>query len=241
METGVRQKPTFHKCRTLRHGERGIIYNVIQYFKNEKEAGKILFSLSDINARASQATGVSLSTIKRIERKGQDFSTPRKKKRASRAVWDSFDAHVARRTVHEFYKRRELPTLRAIRKELVKKSNYNGSLSSLRRRLVKIGFVYRRRQKKSAYLKESVEISAWRAKYLREIRSERRENPDKEVIYLDETWVNEGYSKEFGWEDTVTLKNPRMSTKGKLIPGTIPTTLGLGHRLMLVQIGRAHV
>ena len=104
METGVRQKPTFHKGRTLRHGERGIIYNVIQYFKNEKEAGKILFSLSDINARASQATGVSLSTIKRIDRKGQDFSTPRKKKRASRAVWDSFDAHVARRTVHEFYK-----------------------------------------------------------------------------------------------------------------------------------------
>ena len=104
---------------------------------------------------------------------------------------------------------------------------------------MKIGFVYRRRQKKSAYLKESVEISAWRAKYLREIRSERRENPDKEVIYLDETWVNEGYSKEFGWEDTVTLKNPMMSIKGRLTAGTIPTPLGLGRHLVLVHAGSA--
>ena len=75
----------------------------------------------------------------------------------------------------------------------------------------KLGLVYRRRRRETSALRESSEILAWRGKYLGIIKMIRTETPSKPIIYLDETWLNEGYSKEFGWEDTEALeKTPKV-------------------------------
>ena len=56
-------------------------------------------------------------------------------------------------------------------------------------------------------------------------------------MYLDETWLNEGYSRERSWEDSVSLQNPFAAKKSGLTAGTIFKPHNQGRRLMIVHAG----
>ncbi|KAJ8919255.1 hypothetical protein NQ315_003838 [Exocentrus adspersus] len=85
---------------------------------------------------------------------------------------------------------------------------------------------YVKRNRKSILI-ERHDIVRWRLGYLNSIKEFRKEN--RPIYYLDETWVNEGHSKEKVWVDnsitsrrdafiqglSTGLKNP--SGKGKLL------------------------
>ena len=160
MESSTLPKPTFRKGRVLNHKERELILNVYKYFSIERDNDRISFSFSDVIARASSATGISRSTVRRITHKGEETGTPGKDRKRGRKIqkWSGLDASLVRKTVHSFYKKRQLPTLSAIKHELESVINYTGSLTKLRRQLVALGFVYRRRHSKSKILRESTEI-----------------------------------------------------------------------------------
>ena len=86
-------------------------------------------------------------------------------------------------------------------------------------------------------LHERTEIIAWRASFLRRMREIRKNTPTKPIVLLDETWVNEGYTRSRSWEDTTTLEEPQKSVKSGLTVGTIHKPAGLGRRLMIVHAG----
>ena len=71
------------------------------------------------------------------------FHSPKKRRRLAPVTnFDEFDQRVLRRTVLEFYARREIPTLHKIKEELTEKISYGGCIESLRKVLLKIGFKF---------------------------------------------------------------------------------------------------
>lgn len=67
---------------------------------------------------------------------------------------------------------------------------------------------------------ERGDIVAWRCRFLREII---KKSP-KDVVWLDETWVNAGHCKERAWTDDS-------------LQGTMKTPVGKGKRLILLHAG----
>jgi hypothetical protein len=140
------------KKRVKRSGEREIIYNVYKFMKLESEVG-ITIPLSSVQKRVIEATHVCRRTVCRRVKEGENvkhgvtmpFSTPRKlrPKRCSKSVLDDFDEAVSRRIVHNFYLTgKARPTLKAIHAKIRECTCYEGSVSSLRKILRRMGFRY---------------------------------------------------------------------------------------------------
>ena len=122
-----------------------------------------------------------------------------------------------------------------IYKEAVNDLDFSYSKEYLRQILVTMGFVYRRRKNNSAAMIERSDIVAMRCNFLRNIKQYRKEG--RPIIYLDETWLNQGYTRERGWQDTETLKNPCKAKRDGLTIGTVDKPSGQGKRLMIVHAG----
>ncbi|KAF2890487.1 hypothetical protein ILUMI_15686, partial [Ignelater luminosus] len=78
--------------------------------KRKKEEGEPVIPLSNLRERVATATGVSLSTVKRIIKKGKNkpegatFSSPRKtiEKPRSKSDLDQFDEKMIRTVIYRF-------------------------------------------------------------------------------------------------------------------------------------------
>ncbi|XP_063366262.1 uncharacterized protein LOC134654718 [Cydia amplana] len=77
------------------------------------------------------------------------------------------------------------------------------------------------------------DIALWRINYLNKIEEERKAG--KKIYYLDETWVNEGHTKEKVWQDT-TIKSTKEAHRQGLSTG-LKNPSGKGKRLILGHIG----
>ncbi|KAF2893672.1 hypothetical protein ILUMI_12502 [Ignelater luminosus] len=83
---------------------RELIYGVYQFMKKEKEEGEPVIFLSNLREKVAAGTGVSLSTVKRIIKKGKNkpegatFSSPRKtiEKPSPKSDLDQFDEEIIR-------------------------------------------------------------------------------------------------------------------------------------------------
>lgn len=79
--------------------------------------------------------------------------------------------------------------------ELRDKINYRGSVSSLYNILRNIGFTYRKTNDGCKFLKERGDIVAAQIKFLRTVHIFRISGDEHSAFYLNETWVNQNYSK----------------------------------------------
>ena len=103
-------------------GERSIIFNVFKHLKGNFP----LESQRSIIERTSEATGSSISTIKRIIKEERPRSPGRKRpNRKKFTKLDSFDLSVIRRIIHLFYSRNESPTLTKLLKQLKEEINFH--------------------------------------------------------------------------------------------------------------------
>ncbi|KAJ8728989.1 hypothetical protein PYW07_006685 [Mythimna separata] len=93
-------------------------------------------------------------------------------------------------------------------------------------------FTYIKRSRKSALI-DRQEIVLWRLKYLHEIKTLRNEG--RKIYYLDETWLNEGHTKSFVWQDT-TIKSSKEAHREGLSTG-LKNPTGKGRRLIIDHIG----
>ena len=147
-------KPSFKRSTTLRNaallksGERRLVYNVYQYFENEKDQGYHSHGLSAVTTKTASATGVCDYTVKDIRKKAPNFDTPGKKRKSKPkfGLIDDFDRCAIRRIVHRFFLRKELPRLDTIYAAVVSDLNFEYSKEYLRQILHDLGFVYRRRK-----------------------------------------------------------------------------------------------
>ncbi|XP_023312011.1 uncharacterized protein LOC111692311 isoform X2 [Anoplophora glabripennis] len=99
-----------------------------------------------------------------------------------------------RRIVHSFFFKNEIPTLDKILTEIKSRQDLpQMSRSSLYKFMKQINFKYLKRSRKSVLI-ERDDIVRWRLDYLISIKKFRSEG--RPIYYLDETWLNEGHTKE---------------------------------------------
>ena len=100
------------KGKCIRSRENEIIYNVHQYFQRQSKEQKTPPKLCE---KTAQATGFTKRSVYRVlsEKRvlGDDIAFPSPKKRYSKSKEtvdiDNFDVDAIRRTVHEFYDKKE--------------------------------------------------------------------------------------------------------------------------------------
>jgi transposase len=90
--------------------------------------------------------------------------------------------------------------------------------------LKSINFKYKKCNDGRRFLMERNDIVAMRVKFLRTIVNLRKNNDTRPVIYLDETWVNQNYTKGYIWQN-------ELNSEGLKIP------TGKGSRLIICHAG----
>lgn len=149
--------------------------------------------------------------------------TPRKNKHPLRSRpttdIDDFDKSAIRRHIMNYYERREVPTLRKLHFSLRETGLFHGSLSSVRKIVKGLGFVYKKFNSRKV-LMEKPSVALLRCQFLRKTHSIDIEK----AVFLDETWLNENISQDKGWTDGT-------------VKGTIGSPLGKGKRLIICHAG----
>ncbi|XP_050504984.1 uncharacterized protein LOC126883468 [Diabrotica virgifera virgifera] len=182
--------------------------------------------------------GVANSTIYRTIKEYKQTGTVRCPKNISGrpAVLSRYDEKVktsVRQIVHSFFFKNEMPTLNKILSEFNNRPDLpNMCRSTLYKFLKQINFKYLKRSRRS-HLIERDDIIRWRRRYLTSIKEYRSQG--KPIYYLDETWVNEGHTKEKVWVDT-DIKNRRQAFIEGLSTG-LKNPSGKGKRLIVLHIG----
>ena len=211
--------------------ERAIIFNVFKHLKGNFP----LESQRSIIERTSKATGSSISTIKRIIKEERPRSPGKKRpNRKKFTKLDSFDLSVIRRIIHSFNSRNESPTLTKLLKKLKEEINFPYGRTHLFRLLKTLGFKYKKRGRESI-LNEKSDLIMWRESFLRRIREVREKEPQREIVYTDETWLNGGHRVKKEWVDLKTLENPRRSIKEYGTVGCTKDNVGKGKRIIIVD------
>ena len=100
---------------------------------------------------------------------------------------DSFDTDVIRRVVHDFYSKKELPTLIKIRNRLEQEHDIVIKMYQLRLELIKMGFKWKRVSENKKIVIEQPDVVKARSEYLRAIQFFRKQG--YQIVYLDETCV----------------------------------------------------
>ncbi|XP_054260045.1 uncharacterized protein LOC128984729 [Macrosteles quadrilineatus] len=201
--------------------------------KEECKSG-ITIPLQKARERTAAATGVSQRSVTRInselnalkvsEDDNKSFLTPHKTKRKKKPITglDHFDECVVRRTVYEFYiTEKRLPTSKLLQNSLKEKLNFQGSQSSVRRILKKLGFSWKRTQNNRRILIEKSEIREKRITYLQSLKRFRSEG--RPIVYMDESYVCSDHVSGKMWSDGSN--------------NVLHTPVSKGERLIIVHAG----
>lgn len=149
----------------------------------------------------------------------QLLSSPGKKRSRISKVeqYDDFDFSIVRRIIEKFYlELKQVPTLRKLLRQLRTEINFPFSRETLRRLLKSNGFCWRKCQNKRKILVEKPNILHWRYKYIHTIRKYRAE--DRNIIYIDETWVNNDLTVKNCWQSAEVFGvSSSISSTGRFI------------------------
>ena len=98
----------------------------------------------------------------------------------------------------------------------------------------KLGFHFKKKARESI-LYERADLIEWRENFLRRIKEIREKEPERGIIYTDETWLNANHKVEKEWVDEEALKNPSKSLKDYGTVGCTKEKIGKGKRLTVVD------
>ena len=163
--------------------EQQTILNVARYFQEESKSGnKPQFRAG---AKTAAATGVSKNSVRKIVSAGKVIDEGKTRKAKVRfGKLDNFDVGVIRRIIHNLY--RENFFLKKILLQLKEKINFPYGKTHLWQLLKKMGFGYEKRGRQRT-ISDRPEIIAWRERYLRRIRKIKEADPERAIVYTDET------------------------------------------------------
>ena len=231
--TAKKSRPTPRKRGNLSIEEINLIKKIDEWIKEAIQRERLNEPVFPIKIQAkvvSDICGISereVYSLRKKEKPGK--STGRKK-----IVFDDFNKRALSRLVLGFYRREvpEIPTLEKIYKEASEIPGFpQASESTLLRELKKLGFVYRRRNKKMQ-IYQRLDIVAERHKVLRKL-PELRKNGYK-IFYQDETWCNANSTREYIWQTKGDSEDLIEDTKWK---GGMNVPSGSGRRLIINHIG----
>ena len=69
---------------------------------------------------------------------------------------------------------------------------------------------------------------------MRRIQEIRKNEPDREIVHTDETWLNVGHRIKKEWVDLEALQNPRRSIADYRTVGCTKDLMGRGKRLIIL-------
>ena len=190
--------------------EQQVVLNVAKYFQEESKSGnKPQFRAGAVIAKTAAATGVGKNSMRNIVSAGKvivEGKTHKAKVRFGKL--DNFDVGVIRRIIHNLYGENVSPSLKKILLQLKEKMNFPYGKTHVWRLLKKMGFGYEKRGRQRI-ISERPEIIAWRERYLRRIRKIREADPERSIVYMDETGLNQGHRTKKEWVDLETFKEKR--------------------------------
>jgi len=149
------------------------------------------------------------------------LNTPKRKKpfKSILTELDDFQKTAIRNHVMNYYRRREVPTLRKLVTSLRLADLFHGSTWTLSKVLKNIGFKWNSLNNRKV-LMEKPSVALARCRFLRKIR----QIDFKKCIFLDETWINANISKDRGWTDGS-------------VKCSVNAPLGKGKRLIICHAG----
>ncbi|CAK9834558.1 hypothetical protein ANTRET_LOCUS11073 [Anthophora retusa] len=201
-----------------------------------KNPGKSVTDIVQITARTA---GVSKRSVFRIRKEGMsgEISSPKRTKIRQQIVEkvDDFDKNVIRRIVHQFFHRNELPIEKVLEVVNADPTLPNFKRTTFYKLLKSINFKFTRRGRDS-FLNDREDIVVWRRSYLRQLKQFREAN--RQIYYLDETWINAGHAKNFVWKDT-SITSARAAHSSGLSTG-LKNPSGKEKRLIITHIGSAN-
>ena len=180
-----------------------IVESVRIFFNNEKMQQRSILR-NRVIERTAKARGVATRTVYSIQSEFRSSAgilhTPEQRYNKSRIQikLDDLNVETIHRTVHEFYTRKEYPTLESLLATVKSRGVFCGGHTTLRLVLREMGFCYKRHENKR-YIYEQPRIIQQRHDYLRHLHRNRQEQ--RPVVYLDETWVNAHHGRDTMWVD----------------------------------------
>lgn len=211
------------KQRTVLNSQsREQIVRLRSYFERERQNGGPLLPVEEVCNRVADALDVSKRTIIRVTKEklggsGMEenkLSTPNKKreKKCTQTEADSFDVDAIRNHIYRIYAENEIPTLKKLNNTLKETGLFHGSETSLWRLLRKIGFRYKKCDKRKIVMERS-DIVLARCSFLRATKN--IEDWDN-VVFIDETWLNANHTVGKIWtDDTAHCSTKPPSGKGQ--------------------------
>ncbi|XP_012135352.1 uncharacterized protein LOC105661840 isoform X3 [Megachile rotundata] len=203
---------------TIHSEARNIIRHVIRKCDEEARKRQFLYPLQQATIRASEYTGVSVTTITRIRKEdtkyGENESLPSPGKKRAKSEDKKFHCSlenetIIRNIIYEFYVVKKIsPTGRTLLKAIQEKIDFPWGLTTLYRLLKRMGFTWKKTHSIKKVLVENPNIVSLRSKYLEAILYCR--NDDKNIIYIGKTSVdNTLYFRECweGQENKKPVKN----------------------------------
>ena len=83
--------------------------------------------------------------------------------------------------------------------------------------LKKLDVRYKKRQRESI-IHERPDLVSWRETFLRRIKEIRENEPHREIVYIDETWLHGGHQVKKEWVDLKALENPMSAQSSTTVP-----------------------
>ena len=97
-----------------------------------------------------------------------------------------------------------------------------------------MGFRYQRRGR-DGIVNERSDLITWRRSCLKSIKEVREKEPQREIVYTDEIWLNAELKVKKKWVDLKALENPRRSIKEFGSVGCTKDNVGKGKRIIIVD------
>ena len=191
----------------LRRQARKIVYNVSTFMQKEADEG-IKINIKHVQKRVAEATGVSTKTVRRINAEANKsefiavFRTPGKKRTGKKKITniDSFDEGVIKRCVHNYHNtEKELPTVKGLLRKLKEDIHFEGSGTSLRRILKRMGFQWKGTEDNRKNLIDQTNIRLKRIDFLQKIK--RYRDDGRPIMYTDESYVDSTHVSSKSWGD----------------------------------------
>ena len=97
-----------------------------------------------------------------------------------------------------------------------------------------LGFKYKKRQRE-LIVHERADLVARRESFMRRIQEIRKNEPDREIVYTDETWLNAGHRIKKEWVDLEAFQNPLRSIADYRTIGCMKDLMGREKCLIIVD------
>ena len=198
-----REQKAFKRGYRCRADARQIINNVKIFFEEQKKID-VPLKVDNVTNLVAKATGVSKNSVIRIAHEGKEndgvFASPKRRYQVSRdrIMVDQFDRAAIRNTIHDFFVRKEYPTISKVLTEVHDKGIFMGGRTSLRKIIRQLGFKHKQINDRKCVV-EQLRVVMQRHSYLRAVKQHR--NDGWNLIYLDETWLNAHHHLKKCWTD----------------------------------------